>query len=423
MSPSSFVPPSTPGFQRSALSVSQLNALIRDTLQAAFPRVWVRGEITDLSRPQSGHVYLSLKDDQSQLRAVMWRNTASRLRFDLQDGMEVLCEGMVDVYPPRGTYQLIIQQIEPRGIGALQLALMQLREKLAAEGLFDPLHKQPLPRFPRQIAVITSPTGAAIRDFLEIVRRRWRGAKILVIPSRVQGTEATEEIIQAMRTAHRLRPLPDLLVLARGGGSLDDLWCFNEERLVREIHAARIPIISAIGHEIDVTLADLVADLRALTPTAAGEHAVPSQSELLHQLHSLARLMSAALQRRWQAAKVHVEALAQRRALADPHQLIHDRMHQLDDIAGRLNRAVAQRQVFWRQQTDQWTGRLQTLNPLAVLERGYSLTQRSTDEAIVRDSRQVQPGDEIRTRLAKGQLISRVIEALDDSTTRKEPGP
>ena len=190
------------------LSVSQLNALIRDTLQATFPRVWVSGEITDLSRPQSGHVYLSLKDDQSQLRAVIWRNTASRLRFDLQDGMEVLCEGMVDVYPPRGTYQLIIQQVEPRGIGALQLALMQLREKLAAEGLFDPVHKRPLPRFPRQIAVVTSPTGAAIRDFLEVVRRRWRGTKILVIPTRVQGTEATEEIIQALRTAHRLRPNP-----------------------------------------------------------------------------------------------------------------------------------------------------------------------------------------------------------------------
>ena len=212
-------------------------------------------------------------------------------------------------------------------------------------------------------------------------------------------------------------------MLTRGGGSLEDLWCFNEERLVREIHAAQIPVISAIGHEIDVTLADLVADLRALTPTEAGEHAVPSQSELLHQLHSLARLMSASLQRGWQAAKVRVEALAQRRVLADPHQLIHDRMHQLDDFAERLNRAVTQRQSFWRHQTDQWTSRLQTLNPLAVLERGYSLTQRSADDAIVRDSRQVQAGDEIRTRLARGQLISRVVEILDDSPMREEPRP
>ena len=326
MCQSSF-PLSAAGPQRKVLSVSQLNSLIRDTLQSAFPSVWVSGEVVDLSRPQSGHVYLSLKDDQGQLRAVIWRGTASRLRFDLQDGMQVICEGVVDVYPPRGTYQLIIRQLEPRGIGALQLALIQLRERLAAEGLFDPAHKQALPRFPRRIAVITSPTGAAIRDFLEVVRRRWRGSQLLVIPTRVQGAEATDEIIQAMRTAHRLRPRPDVLVLTRGGGSLEDLWCFNEERLVREIYAAQIPVVSAVGHEIDVTLADLVADLRALTPTEAGEHVVPSQIDVGNELRALARVMGSCIRRRWQTAQTRVEALAQRRVLAHPQQWLQDRMH------------------------------------------------------------------------------------------------
>ena len=253
--------PRTAGGQRPLLSISQLNELLRETIQAVFPSVWVSGEISDLTRPQSGHVYLTLKDDQSQLRAVIWRGTARSLRFDLQDGMQVVCEGAVDIYPPRGTYQLVIRQLEPRGVGALQLALSQLRERLTAEGLFDVRHKRPLPRFPRRIAVITSPTGAAIRDFLEVVRQRWHGSHVLLIPTRVQGAEATDEIIQALRLAQRLRPRPDVIVLTRGGGSLEDLWCFNEERLVREIHAAQIPLISAIGHEIDVTLADLVADV------------------------------------------------------------------------------------------------------------------------------------------------------------------
>ena len=271
--------PRTAGGQRPLLSISQLNELLRETIQAVFPSVWVSGEISDLTRPQSGHVYLTLKDDQSQLRAVIWRGTARSLRFDLQDGMQVVCEGAVDIYPPRGTYQLVIRQLEPRGVGALQLVLTQLRERLTAEGLFDVRHKRPLPRFPRRIAVITSPTGAAIRDFLEVVRQRWHGSHVLLIPTRVQGAEATDEIIQALRLAQRLRPRPDVLVLTRGGGSLEDLWCFNEERLVREIHAAQIPLISAIGHEIDVTLADLVADVRALTPTEAGAgRAVPDGS-------------------------------------------------------------------------------------------------------------------------------------------------
>ncbi len=395
--------------QRPLLNVSQLNAMIRDTLQTAFPRVWVRGEIGDLSQPQSGHVYLSLKDEQGQIRGVIWRSTAQRLRFDLQDGMQVICEGMVDVYPPRGTYQLIIHQVEPQGLGALQLALLQLRERLTEEGLFRPEHKQPLPRFPRRIAVITSPTGAAIRDFLEVVRRRWNACQVLVIPTRVQGAEATDEMIQALRTAHQLRPPPDIIVLTRGGGSLEDLWCFNEERLVRAIHAAQIPIVSAVGHEIDVTLADLVADRRALTPTEAGEHVVPSQIEMRELLQGLRRVMLSSLQRRCQTARTRVEALAQRRVLARPHEWIRDEMHRLDELNDRLTRGVDLRHRHWRQEVSQWTGRLESLNPLAVLQRGYSLTQREPQQTVVRSYRELRVGDEIRTRLAEGQVISRVL--------------
>ena len=230
-------------------------------MEVSFGSVWVAGEISNLARPQSGHCYLTLKDDQAQIRCALWRNAAARVRFDLHDGLEVVCRGRIDVYAPRGTYQLIIESIEPKGMGALELALRQLREKLAREGLFDPRRKRPLPPFVRRIAVVTSPTGAAIHDFLQVLGRRWRGADVIVVPTRVQGDGAAAEIAAAIAMANRLPLAIDCLVVTRGGGSLEDLWAFNEEAVVRAIHASRIPVISAIGHEIDVTLADLVADV------------------------------------------------------------------------------------------------------------------------------------------------------------------
>ena len=244
------------------LSVYELTAQIKDLLENSFPAVWVSGEISNLSRPQSGHCYLTLKDERAQIRAAIWRNVAARVEFDLADGLEVICCGHLDVYAPRGSYQLIVERIEPKGMGALELALRQLREKLAREGLFDPARKRPLPRLVRRVGLVTSPTGAAIHDFLQVLGRRWRGADVLVLPTRVQGTGAAEEIAAAIGTANRLPLAIDCLVVARGGGSLEDLWAFNEEVVVRAIFASRIPVISAIGHEIDVTLSDLVADVR-----------------------------------------------------------------------------------------------------------------------------------------------------------------
>jgi len=270
--------------QPRVLSVSEFTARLKQLLEESFPEVWVVGEISGLARPASGHIYFTLKDDQAQLRAVVWRSTARRLGFELEDGLEVVCGGYLEVYAPRGTYQLIVEQVEARGMGALERAFRRLYERLSREGLFDRQRKRPLPPLVRRIAVVTSPTGAAIRDFLQVLSRRWAGADVLIVPSRVQGEGAAEELAAAVAAVNRLRPAPDCLVLARGGGSLEDLWAFNEEVLLRAIVASRVPVVSAVGHEIDVTLSDLAADVRALTPSEAAELLAPEAEELLARL-------------------------------------------------------------------------------------------------------------------------------------------
>jgi exodeoxyribonuclease VII large subunit len=387
-----------------------LNRQLRETLQSRFPSIWISGEASDIARPQSGHIYLTLKDNEGQIKAVIWRGVASRLRFDLKDGMELICEGSLDVYPPRGTYQLILRQIEPKGMGALQLALEQLRERLSREGLFSPDRKRPLPRFPRRVAVVTSPTGAAIRDFLEVQRRRWRGSQVLVLPTRVQGAEAAEEIVAAIHAAQRLLPRPDVLVVTRGGGSLEDLWCFNDERVVRAIASAQIPVVSAIGHEIDVTLSDLAADVRALTPSEAAERVSPSQADVQAELDSLSRLMSQSLRRRLQLARARLEALARRPVLDRPAQRLHDLARHLDEYDARLQRGIALRIERSERRLETLSGQLEALSPLQVLARGYSVTQRADDGHVLRSANESAVGDLLRTRLAVGELLSRVIE-------------
>jgi exodeoxyribonuclease VII large subunit len=394
--------------RRRVLSVSELTSLVKDSLRAAFSSVWVAGEISNLSQPQSGHIYLTLKDSGAQLRAVVWRSAASRLKFQLQDGLEVLCHGEIDVYAPHGSYQLIVREIEPRGEGALQLALKQLRARLAAEGLFDVTHKKPLPAFPRRIALVTSPTGAAIRDFLEVAGRRWRGPEILIVPTSVQGAEAAPQIVAAIATVGRLRDPPDVLVLARGGGSLEDLWCFNEEMLVRAIFRCPIPVVSAVGHEIDVTLADLVADVRALTPSEAAERVVPSAEEVRVGLRHVAQRMTAALRGRVEHARSRWAALAERPVLRRPHERLHDLARKLDELELRAKRAAWNCLKQVRNQLSASAGRLESLSPLAVLGRGYSVTMRVRDHGIVRDSADVSLGEQLDTRLARGRVISRV---------------
>jgi len=398
--------------QDRVLTVGELTEQIKGLLEGTFTGVWVSGEISNLSRPQSGHCYLTLKDDSAQLRAVLWKGTANRLRFELEDGLEVICQGDLDVYAPRGSYQLVIRQVEPKGIGALELALRKLRDKLAAEGLFDPARKRPLPRFPRRVAFVTSPTGAAVRDFLEVLRRRWRGADVLIVPTRVQGEGASREIAAAIEAANRLPIQIDCLVVGRGGGSLEDLWAFNEEPVVRAIYASRIPVISAVGHEIDVTLSDLVADVRALTPSEAAERVAPSADEIAAALAICRRRMTTALRTLAGAARSRLATLESRPVFRRPFDRLHDLLQRLDEWSLRSTRVLRRKVVEARRRADGLAAHLDSLSPLGVLARGYSLTRRADDGQIVRDARRLAVGEKITTRFAAGQATSRV-ESID----------
>ncbi len=390
------------------LSVSELTEQIKAELEGTFQKVAVSGEICNFSRPQSGHCYFTLKDESAQIRAVIWRSTAARLRFDLHDGLEVVCRGSLDVYLARGTYQLVINEIQPKGMGALELALRQLQAKLAGEGLFAAERKRALPRFPRQIAVITSPSGAAIRDFLEVLRRRWRGVHVWILPVRVQGTGAGQEIVKAFETVNRHHARIDCAVVARGGGSLEDLWTFNEERVVRALASCRVPVISAIGHEIDVTLCDLVADVRALTPSEAAERVVPTEEEVRAVLLQRQRRLAVALRRRALLARTHLNHLESHRIFRRPFDRVHELARQLDELSMRTSRAGRQHLGFARNQIERCSGHLETLSPLGVLARGYSITERTEDGSLVRDAESLKIGASFRTRLARGNILGRV---------------
>jgi exodeoxyribonuclease VII large subunit len=392
------------------LTVSELTLMLKEVVEGAFPAVWVAGEISNFSRPQSGHCYFTLKDDAAQLRAVIWRTAAARVPFELGDGLEVICQGRLDLYPQRGSYQLVVQQIQPKGMGALEMALRRLREKLAREGLFDARHKKPLVRFPRRIAFVTSPTGAAIRDFLEVLNRRWRGAAVLVVPVRVQGEGAAREIADAIARVNGLTPSPDALVVGRGGGSLEDLWAFNEEIVVRAVYASRIPVVSAVGHEIDVTLCDLVADVRALTPSEAAERVVPSADEIRAALATIGKRLAAALRSRAAAARARLAAIETRAVFRRPADRVQHLAQAIDELSARAQRAIRQRHTTSAQRCSALAARLESLNPEAVLRRGYSMTHRARDGGLLRDANDVPAGERIVTRLAIGEIESVVEE-------------
>src|SRR3954466_11145483 len=352
---------SSPAAQQT-LTVAQLTSQIKNTLEGGFPDVWVSGEISNFSRPQSGHAYFTLKDDVAQIRAVMWRTTCARLKFDVADGLDVICHGHLDVYAPRGSYQLVIDQLQPKGMGALELALRKLREKLAAEGLFDAARKKKLPAFPRRVAFVTSPTGAAIHDFLQVLRRRWRGVDVLVIPARVQGDGAAQEIVAGIRLANRISPRPDVLIVGRGGGSLEDLWSFNEEPVVRAIAASKIPTVSAVGHEIDVTLADLVADVRALTPSEAAERIVPAADEIAARVRAYHQRLRHAAHRRVMLLRARFDGLATQRPFRRPFDLIHDRSRRLDELTMHGNSSVHRMLRDYEGQLARMAGKIDSLS-------------------------------------------------------------
>src|SRR5882724_2903513 len=323
--------------ERQVYTVSELTLGLKTVLEEAFPAVWVEGEISNLRTPGSGHSYFTLKDEGAQLSAVLFRGRGRRVRFDLEDGMQVLVFGGLDVYAARGQYQLVVEMMEPQGLGALQLAFEQLKRKLEAEGLFDEGRKRPLPAFPRVIGVVTSPTGAAIRDILNIIGRRFGDLRILIAPVRVQGDEAPGEIIQALLNLQTVAEL-DVVIVGRGGGSIEDLWAFNDEGVARAIVACCVPVISAVGHETDFTIADFVADLRAPTPSGAAELVVKSEEELRQQLDALLARMQSVAQHTVRQAQTALDHLMTCRVLREPRRLVEARQQYVDDLLLQLEK-------------------------------------------------------------------------------------
>jgi exodeoxyribonuclease VII large subunit len=397
-----------------AQSVSEVTSRVKEHVESRFADVWVAGEVSNLTRASSGHIYMSLKDETALLRAVVWRGTVAQLAIEPADGLQVVCHGRIEVYPPRGTYQLTIDRLHAVGTGALEAALRRLHARLDAEGLFAPGRKRPLPAFPRRIALVTSPTGAAIADFLECLFGRWRGSEVIVVPSRVQGAGAAEELATALATAARLVPAVDCIALVRGGGSLEDLWSFNEEVLVRAIAAAPIPVVCGVGHEIDVTLADLAADVRALTPTDAAARVAPDGRRLAADVAGAAERLRSALARRVETARDRLRQLAGSRIFADPTRIVRDRRDATDQQVVRLARQARVAVSRGRERLGAATARLEAGSPLRLLARGWSATFRDGDPSALRSVAGLRVGDPLVTRLADGQILSRLESIAPD---------
>ena len=391
------------------LSVSNLNRLARGLLEDCFPAVSVEGEISNLAVPGSGHWYLTLKDDGAQIRCAMFRNRNTSVRFRPTNGMQVVVRGKLSVYEGRGDYQLILDSMQDAGAGALQRAFDELKNKLAREGLFDAALKQPLPAHCRHVAVITSPTGAVIRDIISVFRRRYPAMRVTVFPVAVQGQESAPAIIQALQNAQRRQQALgiDVVLLARGGGSLEDLQSFNDESVARAIHACTLPVVSAVGHETDTTIADFVADLRAPTPSAAAELLSPDQIQLRmalqHQHNKLVRLMQNLLNQRSQ----QLDWL--RKRLQHPGRRLQEQTQALTQLDSRLQRAMLRFLEQRRGHLQMLARNLENISPLQTLQRGYSIT-RTPDGKLISTSSQVKAGDDIISTLATGQIVSTVKE-------------
>ena len=397
------------------MSVSELTGHVKAILEGTFPSICVEGEISDLTRPRSGHIYFTLKDEHSQIRGVIWRSTAARMTTQLKEGQSVLCFGDVEVYAARGTYSLVVRKVQTQGLGPLQQAFLELKQKLNAEGLFAAERKRPLPRVPKRLGVVTSPSGAAIRDFLKAAAQRWPGVEILIIPTLVQGQGASESIAKAIRTAQSISPSLDTLVVTRGGGSLEDLWCFNEEPVVRAIAQCNIPTISAVGHEVDITLCDLAADVRALTPTDGATCALPDRDLVVRSLTDMRARLDRTARNVINTRQNRLDALQTRSILKRPHELVQRRFRQLDELDARGRKAMFTRMQLNKAKLGKAAATLSALSPLNVLARGYSVTLDCDDNTIQNPS-QLKPGDVIRSRVEHGDIESvvKTIKAYDD---------
>ena len=390
---------------------------MRGVLEPAFAQIWVQGEISNYRPAASGHLYFTLKDQGASLSAAVfgWGGGASRKRgldspsglpLELKDGLQVLCRGKVSIYPPRGSYQLIIDQIEPLGAGALQIAFEKLKAKLAAEGLFSQTLKRPLPRFPSRIVVITSPSGAAIQDMLNILKRRAPQIQILVIPALMQGEEAPRQVMRGLELANR-HGLGDVIVLARGGGSIEDLWGFNNEDLARAIRNSQLPVISAIGHEIDFTISDFVADLRAPTPSAAAEILSGHWVEAVSRLRDAASRLKGIMQRDLAGRKTLLAHIAAR--VVSPRDRVREQAQRVDELQLRLERSFKMQVDRKNNHLKQLAGKLDALSPLRVLKRGYTLVRDPSNGVVLKSAEEIHSGQEIKITFYDGQRIARAI--------------
>ena len=432
---------------RYILTVSELTQEIKDILETRFPDIWVEGEISNLRIPPSGHIYFTLKDEFSQIRAVLFKRRARALRFSPEDGLHAICRGRVGLYEKRGEYQIILEDMEPKGIGALQLAFLQLKERLEKEGLFDISHKTSIPVIPQHIGIVTSPTGAVIRDMLQIIQRRFDNVHILLYPVRVQGEGAALEISKAIKYFNE-RMEVDVIIVGRGGGSLEDLWAFNEEAVARAMYHSKIPIISAVGHETDYTIADFVADLRAPTPSAAAELVVKDKQDMKSTLHYFEGRLKSQILQVLQENRIDLSHL--RKLLKDPRKRIEEYFLRVDDLINRflfltswtlkrkrekgfhLSERLALRNPIQqiknlrllisegrkrleqnmshsieiqKQKLEGVLGKLDSLSPLSILQRGYSITRKIPSLEILRDAAHVREGDRVEVRLYKGTLL------------------
>lgn len=390
-------------------SVAELTQHVRELIAGdrSLQRVYVRGELSNYKVYPSGHHYFTVKDEEATLRAVMFRNDASRLHFRPESGMKVIALGRVAVYPRDGAYQLYVSELVPDGVGDLHAAFEQLKEKLRAEGLFDPAAKKPLPPYPERIAVITSSAGAAVRDVIRVATKRYPIAKLIVMPVRVQGTEAPAEIVSAIRYANRWK-VADLIITGRGGGSIEDLWAFNDERVARAIYASEIPVISAVGHEPDVTISDFVADLRAATPSNASELAVPDQAELHDAIDALCSRMASAAAGKIDAAREKLAQLRDRRVLTDPGAYFADRRDALDHASAMLTAAAQQQLAQKNNRLARAAASLDAMSPLKVLARGYAIAE-TAEGRILRSRAETAPGDRLCLRFADGSVDCQVM--------------
>jgi len=409
-------------------TVSELNGLIKGEIESSFTSVWVVGEITDFKRAHSGHLYLSLKDDSSQIRAVMWRSSARNVRFELENGLQVLCRGPINVYEPRGQYQLIVELIEPKGKGALQLAFEQLKEKLSKEGLFSKEKKKQLPSLPSKIGVITSPRGAALVDIIRTLERRFARLNVVIYPVKVQGEGAAREIVEGIEVLGR-DPDMDVIIVGRGGGSMEDLWAFNEETVARAIFACPVPVISAVGHEVDFTIADFVADIRASTPSAAAEMVIEKEQAFVERIENLKQRLVSHLQYALQEKKHTVSGLVQHRAFQNFQLRIMNLGQRVDELEikavnvikglqrkildsksrallceEKLQNALSKKLQLLTARWERLSGALDNLSPLKILNKGYTLCWKDGGRTLVRGIEEVTEGQELAVSFHRGEF-------------------